>query len=234
MYKGVLFVFVHKHKGRSALHGFSDRSASVVTACRMDSCRNTPVRSQAWLWSPPNFIPSVYQTPSYWSEAYEAWSWPSICFQCKDYECVDLYVHFHPPFFIALSLSIWATLHLKLNQSLRVQGDWVSQISTQSANESGKVVSPTHRPPLPYWKNSWYLFLLGSESTAGSEFYRKRFYQRKIPVNGPGSVVGIATAYRLDGPGIKSRWRRDFPHLSRPALRPTQPPVKWVPGLFRG
>ena len=38
----------------------------------------------------------------------------------------------------------------------------------------------------------------------------------------PGSSVGIATAYGLDGPGIDSRWGRDFPHLSRPALRPTQ------------
>jgi hypothetical protein len=35
---------------------------------------------------------------------------------------------------------------------------------------------------------------------------------------GPGSVVGIATSYGLDGPGIESRWGRDFPHLSRPAL----------------
>jgi hypothetical protein len=45
---------------------------------------------------------------------------------------------------------------------------------------------------------------------------------------GPGSSVGIATAYGLDGPGIEYQWRRDFPHLSRPALRPTQPPVEWV------
>jgi hypothetical protein len=42
---------------------------------------------------------------------------------------------------------------------------------------------------------------------------------------GPGSVVGIATGYGLDGAGIESRWGRDFPHLYRPALGPTQPPA---------
>ena len=44
-------------------------------------------------------------------------------------------------------------------------------------------------------------------------------------------VVGIATRYGLEGPGIEFRWRREFPHLSRPAPRATQPPVQWVPGL---
>ena len=32
-----------------------------------------------------------------------------------------------------------------------------------------------------------------------------------IRICGPGSVVRIATAYGLDGPGIESRWGRDFP-----------------------
>ena len=46
--------------------------------------------------------------------------------------------------------------------------------------------------------------------------------------------VGIATRYGLYGPGIESRWRRDFPHPSTLALGPTQPPIQWVAGLFRG
>jgi len=27
---------------------------------------------------------------------------------------------------------------------------------------------------------------------------------------------------------------RDFRHLSRPAVRPTQPPMHWIPSLSRG
>ena len=45
----------------------------------------------------------------------------------------------------------------------------------------------------------------------------------------PDSIAGMETGYGLDGPGIESRWGRDFP-----ALGPTQPPVQWVPGLSLG
>ena len=67
------------------------------------------------------------------------------------------------------------------------------------------------------------------EHSIFSPFAKINYYL--VPSSGPGSIVGIATAYRLDDLGIESWWGRDFPHLSRPALRPTQPPVQWVPGL---
>jgi hypothetical protein len=52
---------------------------------------------------------------------------------------------------------------------------------------------------------------------------------------GPGSSVGIATRYELDGPGIESRWGSDnFPYLSKPAVGSTQPPVQRVLGLLPG
>jgi hypothetical protein len=43
-----------------------------------------------------------------------------------------------------------------------------------------------------------------------------------VSFRGPGSVIGIATGYRLDGPGIQS------------PLGPIQPPVQWVPAISRG
>jgi hypothetical protein len=48
------------------------------------------------------------------------------------------------------------------------------------------------------------------------------------------SSVGIATRYRMDGPGIEYQWGRDFPHPSRLTPGHSQPPIQWVLGLSRG
>jgi len=49
---------------------------------------------------------------------------------------------------------------------------------------------------------------------------------------GPGSSVGIATDYGLDGPGSNAGGDEIF-RPSRPALGSTRPPVKWAP-VFPG
>jgi len=49
----------------------------------------------------------------------------------------------------------------------------------------------------------------------------------------PGSSVGIAADYGLDDPG-SNPGRDEIFRPSRPALGPTQSPVKWVPGLSMG
>jgi hypothetical protein len=48
-----------------------------------------------------------------------------------------------------------------------------------------------------------------------------------------GWAVGMATRYRLDGPGIESQLGQDFLNLSRPTLVLIQRLVQWVrgPGL---
>jgi hypothetical protein len=44
-------------------------------------------------------------------------------------------------------------------------------------------------------------------------------------------VVGIATCYVLDGPGIENRWGRDFSQPSRTVVGPNHRPVQCVPGF---
>ena len=60
------------------------------------------------------------------------------------------------------------------------------------------------------------------------------FYQNiTVALCGPGSPVGIATDNGLDGPGSNAGGDEIF-RPSTPALWPTQPAVKWVPGVSRG
>ena len=60
------------------------------------------------------------------------------------------------------------------------------------------------------------------------EFLEHYFINR-----GAGSSVGIATDYGLDGSG-SNPGGDEILRPSSPGLGPTQPPVKWVPGLSRG
>jgi hypothetical protein len=49
--------------------------------------------------------------------------------------------------------------------------------------------------------------ILYEEFLKKHEFRKNRFSDKHIFRRGPGSSVGIATGYGLDGPGIECRWR---------------------------
>ena len=58
--------------------------------------------------------------------------------------------------------------------------------------------------------------------------------KRKYKTSGPGSVIGIATAYGLEGPGIESRWGARFsaPVQTDPDAHPAS--CKMGTGSFPG
>ena len=76
---------------------------------------------------------------------------------------------------------------------------------------------------------TFYGFKLFGITNSLSEY----FNHSPVTTSGPGSSVGIATDYGLDGPGSNPGGDEIF-RPSRPALWLTQPPVRWVPVLFRG
>ena len=77
-----------------------------------------------------------------------------------------------------------------LNMPLWLQEVEGPRISRQSAYEGGKVVSPTHQPPLPPGRYSWYSFMLQAEQPQGHSATR-----RIKSIKNPNNPVGNRTRY---------------------------------------
>ena len=88
---------------------------------------------------------------------------------------ISLSLVFHLSFYFFLYFFFFSLCVFIPGQALRVAGCIGSQISRQSEHEGGKVVSPTHRSPLPTSKYSWYSFLL--EAECGWKDYVNEKYQ---------------------------------------------------------
>jgi hypothetical protein len=91
------------------------------------------------------------------------------------------------------------------------------------------------RPILPPFRQSYRYKIMLPSVYAGAQRrfwapYSHFSFAQKCPLQDAirtdrDSVVGTATCYGLDSPGIESRWGQNFPQTSRPALGPTQSPL---------
>ena len=86
----------------------------------------------------------------------------------------------------------------------------------------GKKISNTF-PGFSDSKSQTIIQDISTESEKNGD-YTNLFFRYLVILEVRDSLVGIATRYGLEGPGIESRCQRDLLHPSRLALGPTQPP----------
>ena len=114
---------------------------------------------------------------------------------------VSLYIYIYTYIRKAIPLQPWTgpefSRRLRL-PDLKTIGTW-----------RGKVVSPTHRPPLPHRKYSWYSFLLRAESTPVPQCDRKGYVNEKFQWHNresnprPSSLqLSVSTNYAIACPYI--------------------------------